>query len=302
MPYCAKCKKKRDEDQMRNCCDDIYYCNRKCERANYANHKDSCPKTAEAKEPSLHHAGSTSSESGTAEKRALLPPPDPLIKDIYDPFNRLKRGDYLQGRPDTDVYRILIDSYRLRMSDNNVFTNVRHEDSIYGNSKDGVAGFLRFLNRAKAIPRMMPSWWDAKKETECVELGRQTGWSSLSAVIHAAEIRKHYNPPKLYTSRKHFTDAARKYYKDVARETHYEIYIDVQLRLLAEDIYGTGIGDTETRFLREELKKLSNEKLAEITATGNSLRGALFQRLEKTRLPDLVAMWIMEHSNERHGS
>ncbi|KAH8156548.1 hypothetical protein CIB48_g11698 [Xylaria polymorpha] len=326
MPYCAKCKKKRDDDQerdddqmrdnhqMRNCCDGIYYCNRKCERANYANHKDSCPKVAAAEKPTLHPAESTlgkkctaPSEPGAAEKSALLPPPEPLIKDIYDPFNRLKRGDYLQGRPDLDVYRTLIDSYRLRMSDNNVFAGVRHEDSIYGKSKDGIAGFLRFLNRAKAIPRMMPSWWDVKKEAECVELGRQTGWSSLSAVIHGAEIRKHYNPPMHFTARKHFTDVARKYYKDVAhkydknaaRPDHYDIYIDVQLRLLAEDIYDTGIGDTKTRFLREEMKKFSNEELSEITTTGNSLRRALFQGLKKSRPLsswDVVTMLMMDAS------
>ncbi|KAI0487294.1 hypothetical protein F4859DRAFT_509866 [Xylaria cf. heliscus] len=263
MPYCAKCKKKRDDEQVRKCCDGTYYCNRKCERANYTNHKEFCTKPVVVKEPAP-------------------PLPEPaLIKDIYDPFTRLKRGDYLQGRPDIDVYKILIDTYRLRLSDDNFFAGVRHGDSIYDRSKDEVADFHRFLDRAKAIPRMMPSWWDAKKEAECVELGRQTGWSSLTAMTNESDVRKHYNLVKNFTARKNHTKLARKYYNDVAREFYYDIYIDVQLRRLAEEIYGTGISDTEARFLREAMMDLSDEELAEITETGNFLRKALFCGMRK---------------------
>ncbi|KAI0449463.1 hypothetical protein F5B21DRAFT_518147 [Xylaria acuta] len=212
MTYCKKCKQKHDSEQMIKCCGGTYYCDKMCEKADYEKHKKSCTKLVVFA----------------------------LIKDIYDPFNRLKRGDYLQGRPDIDVYKTLIDAYRLRMDDN-ALVEVRHEDSIYGKSKDGLAGFHQFLDRARAIPRMMPSWWDDKKQAECEELGRQTGWSSLTATIKELDVCNHYNPLKHYTARKHFTDVARKYYKDVAREDHYDIYIDVQLRLLAEDIYGTSI-------------------------------------------------------------
>ncbi|KAI1749265.1 hypothetical protein F4782DRAFT_533553 [Xylaria castorea] len=260
MPHCTKCKKELDDEQMRECCNGIYYCSRKCEHADYVNHEKFCSKPVVVKEPA----------------RPLAEPA--LIKDIYDPFNRLKKGDYLHGRPDTDVYMILIDAYRLRLHDNYAFHNVRPEDRIDFTSKDGVADFRRFLCQAKAIPRMMPSWWDKKKQAECVELGCQTGWSSLTTTISDSDVCKHYNPLKLYTARKRFTDVARKYYDDVAREHHYDIYMDVQLRLLAEAIYGSGIGGAKTQSLREEMVEFSAEELTKVTKTGDLLREALFQQ------------------------
>ncbi|RYC65747.1 hypothetical protein CHU98_g414 [Xylaria longipes] len=172
---------------MLNCGDGIYYCNRQCVLLDYPSRKPA------------------------------------LIKDIYDPFNRLKRCDYLQGRPDTNVFKILIDAYRL------------------------------------------PSW-----------LGRQTGWSSPTATINWVNVGIHYNPPKHYAARKHHTDDARKYYDDIAREHHYDTYMDCQLHLLAEDIYGGSIGNTGDRLLREQIMKRNDDELAEITETGKVLRTVLW--------------------------
>ncbi|KAI0545033.1 hypothetical protein F4679DRAFT_588861 [Xylaria curta] len=264
MPSCTRCKKKRNDEQMRECCNGIFYCSHMCKHADYPNHYKVCSKSIEFKWPD----------------RPLSEPA--LIKDIYDPFNRLKRGDYLQGRPDTDVYKILIDAHRLRMYDENPYYKFLCKDQVFSLSKDGIAGFRQFLCQAKAIPRMMPSWWNEKKEAECVELGRQTGWSSLSIVVSDDAVCKHYDSPKPYIIRKHLTDVARNYYNDVVRDGHYEIYMDVQLRLLSEAIYGSGTEDTITPSLRKELIIYPEEELAKVTKIGNLLRQARFlQRCTK---------------------
>ncbi|KAI8945366.1 hypothetical protein F4801DRAFT_598034 [Xylaria longipes] len=200
---------------MLNSSDGIYYCNRQCVLLDYPNRKPA------------------------------------LIKDIYDPFNRLKRCDYLQGRPDTNVFKILIDAYRLRMSNNNTFNGVFQDYNNPGKFND----FHRFLDRAKAIP---------------------PGWSSPTATINWVNVGIHYNPPKHYAARKHHTDDARKYYDDIAREHHYDTYMDCQLHLLAEDIYGGSIGDTGDRLLREQIMKRNDDELAEITETGKVLRTVLW--------------------------
>ncbi|RWA13127.1 hypothetical protein EKO27_g1998 [Xylaria grammica] len=228
MPCCAKCEKTCDDEaQMRKCCEGTYYCNRKCERANFQHHKVSCPKlvpeTKETKKAKPKKKRAKKNKKSKARKF----PSAPLIKQIQKPFDRLKKGNYLQGRPDTDVYRLIIDAYRLRMEDNYTYADICYEDSIYGGAKDGLEGFRVFLQRAKEIPLMMPSWWNDKKQAECEELGRQHGWSSLAEKINDASVRGHYE----------------------------DKLIDIQLRMLAEDIYGTGIGDERARFLRDEIMK-----------------------------------------------
>ncbi|KAI0531587.1 hypothetical protein GGR58DRAFT_524260 [Xylaria digitata] len=233
MIKCANCSKALgDGTHMRKCCDGIYYCNRKCERKNFQKHKTSCPNhLSKVNKPHL--------------------PDAPLSKKILKPFYRLRRGDYLQGRPDTDVYKLLIDAYRLRVEDDKMYAGIRHDDSIYGNAQDGLEGFRSFIDRAKAIPRMLPPWWSEKKQAECEALGRQKGWSSLSYKIDGADVRSHYD----------------------------DKFIDIELRLLAEDIYGTGIGDIQERFLRAELEKLPDSM--------NFITGALIRRILSVHLVQL---------------
>ncbi|KAI0871291.1 hypothetical protein GGS24DRAFT_503910 [Hypoxylon argillaceum] len=240
MPECAKCKKRREGTQMRKCCDGTYYCNRKCERANFRNHKTSCTKPI-------------------VEVIKPVPPPDPaLLKDIVMPFQRLLRGDYLQGRPDTDVYKLLIDAYRLRMH-----YKYNHEHSTYGGVGHGIQGFRHFLGRAQAIPHMLPSWWSDKKQAECEELGCQEGWSSLAETIDDVAVCHHYNGTQ----------------KDAQNNTH----IEIQLLFLAEDIYGTGIGNTPDRFLRRLMMFYD----ASIIIAMKALREALTEALDRALIETL---------------
>ncbi|KAJ8122495.1 hypothetical protein ONZ43_g1323 [Nemania bipapillata] len=181
-----------------------------------------------------------------------------LLKPNFEPFKRLKRGNYFHGRPDMDVYKILIDAYRLRMHDMAIFTNDNDKDSIYGGAEDGLAGFRRFLCRAKAVPRMLPSWWGDKKQAECEQLGCQEGWSSLDTPIDHVAVRQ--------------------YYKDK--------YMDIQLRLLAEDIYGTSIGHASSKFLRNRVMSLLD---GSTITMGKALRETVFRELRDLLLDKLWA-------------
>ncbi|KAI3338033.1 hypothetical protein F4824DRAFT_96865 [Ustulina deusta] len=114
------------------------------------------------------------------------------MKRIYNPFRQLKREDYLQRRPDTDVYKLLIDAHRRRIKNNDICASVHHEDGIHSKAKDGLEGFCGFCHRAKAIPGTMPCWWSDNKQLECEEPGRQKGRSSLADKIFDIDVRQHY--------------------------------------------------------------------------------------------------------------
>ncbi|KAI1296466.1 hypothetical protein F5Y03DRAFT_294331 [Xylaria venustula] len=231
MPSCSNCNKQRAANQpMRECCTDIYYCNRKCERADFRRHKDHCHKliTQTPTAPTSQHAPQDASQSAPQEDPQ--PPLETLFKGIEDPFHRLKRGNYLQNRDDMNVYEILIDSYRLRMEDNEYFAKVRLADSIYGGARNGMEGFRDFLKRAKAVPHLLPYSWDKNKQAECEGLGREQGWSSLAKKIKDVDVNKHYQ----------------------------DRYIVMQLRLLAEFIYGTSIGHKPRCILRDRVMIISD--------------------------------------------
>ncbi|KAI1361893.1 hypothetical protein F5Y08DRAFT_313493 [Xylaria arbuscula] len=242
MPTCGKCNRALDDGgKMRNCCEGTYYCSRKCERANFGTHRLSCPKINQ--EPTTTHEKDKGkeaqqdekdnndeehekSEPGKKEKKTYPLEVEPLAKHIHNPFLRLKRGDYLQGRPDTDIYRLLNDAYFLRVADNRLHDRFdRNEETL---PKPSAEEFRSFLEKAKAVPRMLPTWWSDKKQTECEELGQVKGWGRLA-----------YTTPN-----------------PGGRGRREDLFMDIQLRLFAEYIYDTGIGEKKDCPLRQELLKL----------------------------------------------
>ncbi|KAI1263795.1 hypothetical protein F5Y18DRAFT_428670 [Xylariaceae sp. FL1019] len=242
---CARCKKKKPAADLRHCCDDTFYCSRKCERANYSKHKTACtkPKPAlankdvakpttqdpidqehdenEKKEadsdtekfmvtgPQEHgksdlsatveDAADESSSSSTIilTPRSLSPIPaqeqidnEPaLLKHIHDPFWRLENGSYLHGRPDVDVYKLLIDSYRLELRHQCIPADLKNQDNT---SSPTLGGFQAFLAQAKSVPKLLPSWWSEKKQAECEAQSQQRGWCELTRSPSDQEIKVHY--------------------------------------------------------------------------------------------------------------
>lgn len=230
---------------MRQCCEGTYYCNWKCERASFETHKHSCPKIdvkpkkpmpksdkdEETKCDETNFVKKEHKQSGLGgkENKAYLLAVEPLIKHIQNPFVRFKRGDYLQDRPDTDVYRLLNDAYLILVADRNI-----HLYLHWGDVPPRAEGVRDFLNDAKAVPGMLPSWWSDKKQAEC-ELGKQKGWGRLAYTVLTVDDQ----------------------------EQRVEQFMDIQLRLLAECIYGNATGFLETHFLRKELMKVPNTSTSE---------------------------------------
>ncbi|KAI0394399.1 hypothetical protein F5Y17DRAFT_458034 [Xylariaceae sp. FL0594] len=65
-------------------------------------------------------------------------------------------GALHNDRPEIDVYRILIDSYRMRIEDEYVFEQKNTSDSIYGGAKTSIRGFEKYLRLFKARPGLLP--------------------------------------------------------------------------------------------------------------------------------------------------
>ncbi|KAG0314407.1 hypothetical protein BGZ99_008155 [Dissophora globulifera] len=140
-----------------------------------------------------------------------------LSVKIFKPFHKLHDKAWLHDRSERDTYKLLVDCYRLRMDDIYKFENKADANSIYGGATDGAAGFEQFLRLTESRRVLLPSWWSADRAAECLAFGvaGQPGdWGSLSSMKGKQDIIDHYG----------------------------DSVMPMQLRLLGEQIYGTGIG------------------------------------------------------------
>lgn len=142
-------------------------------------------------------------------------------KPVTKPFTRLLNNTWLHDRSEEDVYRLLIDAYRMRVEDLYVFEAVFDEGSVYAAAADdgtifgdktGVWGFTRFLGKVeRAGNGILPAWWNSKKKAECIAMGAGgKHWQSLKHAVEKSDIQDHYGDPKF----------------------------PMQLRMFAESIYG----------------------------------------------------------------
>ena len=188
---CAKCKTQ-------------WYCSRPCQRADWKNHKQTCYKNPRE---TFANTGSTSSTHNRA-------PPKGLSAPIDKPFHQLDSKTWLHVRPEKDVYKLLIDTYRLRMEDQYNFEGDADMDSIYGGAPDSRDGFRRFLRWTESRRGLLPSWWSPEKAAECQATGMRGGWSSLASAVEKRDILDHYGDSSM----------------------------PMQMRMFGEQIYGTGPG------------------------------------------------------------
>ncbi|KAJ5087833.1 MYND domain protein [Penicillium angulare] len=94
------------------------------------------------------------------------------------------------------VYKLLIDTYRLRLEDDYNFTGDVPMDSIYdGGASDGRKGFLAFLKKAERREGSLPNWWTPAKASACLILGLTDQWWNLGSAVEKSDIIEQYGDP-----------------------------------------------------------------------------------------------------------
>jgi splicing suppressor protein 51 len=188
-------------------CKTAFYCSFDCQKAHWKVHKLVC----------------TSTNTGAAAAAAAPPPtvyaPTPsssgsrgLSADVAKPFTKLHAKTWLHGRPEKDVYMLLMDSYRLRLEDEYLYEGDAADDSIYGGCADSCVGFEEYLSLAGSRPGLLPSWWNAGKVAACMNLGHER--QALTTVMDKEGVIDEYVDPMM----------------------------PMQMRMFAEQVYLRGIG------------------------------------------------------------
>lgn len=146
--------------------------------------------------------------------KPVLNPPKGLTAGVLMPFSRLDSKTWLHDRAEADVYKLLIDTYRLRV----VQEQRDHEKPEY--SEDPINGFKAFLKLFGDKRELLPGSWAEQKAEECVKVSEGEGWSPLHRMILKNDVNAHYGEPRL----------------------------GLQLRLFGEQVYDTAPAGRESGF------------------------------------------------------
>lgn len=192
---CAACQ--QPASKLCSKCHTTSYCNRDCQKADWKKHKKQCGKSSGSSQPGPDIPGPPVFQTHRITNPAAL------AADLEDSF--------LHKLPKQDVYKRLIDSFRLRVEDMVKFQGVRL--GVYGDG-DPVVEFTEFLTLAERNGKLLPKWWDEATKAECLALGKnEKGGNYLGYFLEKSDVQEEYG----------------------------DNLMPMKLRVLAEKIYGKGV-------------------------------------------------------------
>ncbi|KAI4610586.1 uncharacterized protein J4E87_010762 [Alternaria ethzedia] len=224
---CARCNKAEADTEkgtLQRCakCKTTPYCSRDCQKDDWKNHKKICAQQAQANANAYDgFPPKTEHSSNYAAPRMKT-----LEKHVPNPFTRLDDGKYLHDRPEKDVYRLLIDSFRMRSEDDNKLENKPTPNSIYTGKSSSIEPFKKFLDLAETRRGLLPPWWNAEHRQECEKWAESGEWNDVRKKVTKAEMISHYGDDKA----------------------------PMQLRMVAEFVYGSGSKGESGTAMRKVLR------------------------------------------------
>lgn len=90
---------------------------------------------------------------------------------IGNSFARFATETWFHGRSRRDTFKLLIDTFRMRVEDQYVFTGDVSMDTVYGGAPDNIRAFGKFLTRVQRKSGLLPEWWTAETLMECIIFG-----------------------------------------------------------------------------------------------------------------------------------
>lgn len=193
-PSCSSCRKSQNEvpNSLKRCakCKSQWYCSRDCQKSDWKNHKKVCGSTPIDPATPMFNTTKTSSAGRSSKPGAVC--------YIPNPFTALNNGTWLHNRPKKDVFKLLVDTYRMRVEDEYVFQGDVDEGSLYSGA--GPANVLRhfkqFLNKTIRLNiknKLLPEWWSNDSLKECIEFARTDDFSNINYAVEKHDLQEHYS-------------------------------------------------------------------------------------------------------------
>lgn len=190
-PRCVACQKLESAlpNPLKRCaqCKSTFYCSRQCQKDDWKAHKTHCNQANDAKP-------STTSNSPDSAQRLenlfKLFAQSGLTGDTNDIFTAPNKPGYLCRLPEREVYAAIIDSYRLRIEDEYVFTG--EASGLYAH-EDPLPDFRRYLAKVEKCGNILPAWWNRTKRHMCERQATSASErSDINCTVKKSDIMEHY--------------------------------------------------------------------------------------------------------------
>lgn len=148
----------------------------------------------------------TASRSETSQQ-PVISPRRGLTEPREEPFTNLQAQSWLHGRPEDDVYRLLIDSYRLHSFDKFHFEKANKLGTIFAGATDSANDFSSYLSAAAGRPLLLPRWWTRANHQDCVRMGlRHAQFHDLHVQLSHAMVVDYYRDASFPTQLRLFAE------------------------------------------------------------------------------------------------
>lgn len=172
LKFCGRCNKTTP------------YCSRECQITHWKTHKKACT--------------SSKPNDATSGNQNISNTNKTLDKAVNKPFHQLEFQTWLHDRTEKDVFKLLIDTYRLSIEDDFNFEHQRDRNTIYGGASDSLKGFQAFISIAEMRQTLLPSWWSEQKRKECEEFGMASdSWHNLRRKVSKSAIIQKYGDGRM---------------------------------------------------------------------------------------------------------
>lgn len=106
---------------------------------------------------------------------------------------KIARNEWLEGRTQTDVFKLLTDAFRLRLEDTFRLAGVRTHLSLYDDAfPSSIWPFRRYLVAARER-HVVPGWWTKGKQYKCEEFAMDPkNWHNLFNTLSRADVMRKY--------------------------------------------------------------------------------------------------------------
>jgi splicing suppressor protein 51 len=179
---CANCPTTTNLKRCAKCLHE-WYCSRTCQKTHWKQHKKSCSTGSSVPNPTP--SSSSSTPKPTATKNFSTP--------IDKPFHKLNAGTWLHDRCEKDVFRLLIDTFRLRCTDDYTFEGKINSGTIQAGEANSKTAFQESLRFTESKTGILPPWWSNDKTEPCIAFGMESGdWSNLHHAVTKQDVIDHY--------------------------------------------------------------------------------------------------------------